>query len=111
MALDPDLLEMMTQTVTIAPLTGRDNYGKPTFGTGVVWRARIKGTNRRVVDHAGQEAVSTTEVWIGGVSGIGPTDQLTLPDGTSPPLLKVERYPDEDGNSFEKVYLGAKGRA
>lgn len=98
-------LDLMPDDVVWTPLSGRDDYGKPTFGSPVEFAARLVREHKLVRNAAGETVVSTAHVWIGGVPEIGPEDRVTLADGTHPPIVSVERFPDETGPSHTKVYL------
>lgn len=105
MPLDPDLLALMPHSVTIAHKTGQDQYGAPTWGAGTAWQARVEGKVTLVRDAQGLQAVSRSQVYLSGVAGTGIRDKVTLPNGTSPPILSVATVPDETGDSFEVIYL------
>lgn len=105
MPLDPDLLALMPHTVTIAHKTGQDQYGAPTWGVATSWQARVESMVKMVRDANGLQAVSQSQVYLAGVAGTGIRDKVTLPNGTSPPILSVLTMPDETGNSYEVIYL------
>ena len=41
-----------------------------------------------------------------GAVSITVSDRVPLPDGSHPPVVGVERYPDEDGENHVKVLFG-----
>lgn len=104
--MEKDFLALMPHTVTIQPLTGRDEYSRPTYGPGIQYRARVVGKQKLVRAADGSERVSATTIYVVGVSGISPEDRITLPDGSQPPILAVSRMPDERGDHHEVVYCG-----
>jgi hypothetical protein len=104
MTIESDFLELMTQTVTIAPLTGHNDFAEPAYGTAVSHRARVVGKIRRVLNAEGREVISSQQVYIYGAPDISTQAQITMPDGTTPQILRVERYPDENGDHHEVVY-------
>lgn len=97
---------LMPTTVTIAALSSRDGYGKPTFAAGTSYTARVAKKNKRVRTFSGEDAVATTICWVKGSSGTGPTHRVTLADTTTPPILACEELTDESGVIGEKLYLG-----
>ncbi len=101
-----DFFDLMPDEITHAPMTGRDKYGKPTFGSGTDFKARVlfKPTWVRGVD--GTLVRARGMVWIGGTPNVDPQDQITLPDSTTPPIMAVERIPDEVGIHHVKVFFG-----
>lgn len=114
MSFDQTFLELMPETVQIAPLSSRDEYGAPTYGPNVSRRARVLEALEKVVDDDGREVMATTLVWVApdptaGLPVVSVRDRVTLPDGSTPPLLRVERVSDEDGPHHLKIYLGTGG--
>ena len=100
-----DFADMFTQTVSHAGVSSRDTFGSPTYGSATSYSARVVYKNRRVRDFAGAEVVSTAQAWIKGAPSISPIDRVTLPDGSTPVIASVEKYPDEDGDLVTKVYF------
>lgn len=106
MAWDYAWVGLQPTTVTIAALSSRDGYGKPTFAAGTSYTARVVKQAKRVRTFEGEDAVSTTVCWVKGSSGTGPTHRVTLADATTPPILMAEEITDEGGVIGEKIYLG-----
>ena len=106
MAIDSEFLDLMPHTVTIANLSSRDAYGVPTYGTATSYRARVVRKAQIVKDVTGAEVVSSTQVWLFGTSGVTPESRITLPDSSTPKILMVESYPDEEGDHHDKVFCG-----
>ena len=94
MPLPGAILAQMTDTVTHAPLTGRDEYGAAIYGAATSYQARVVPTHRLIRSPQGSDKVATTVAWIATTDAIGPEDRLTLPDGSSPAILQVDRYTD-----------------
>src|SRR3990167_10292158 len=69
---------LMTQTVTIAPFNSHDDYGAPSFGTAVSYRAAVVGEMKRVVNAQGNEVPSQQAVYLLGNPAVRPEDQITL---------------------------------
>lgn len=101
-----DFLDLMPHTVSHAELAGRDDYGKPTYGSAVDYQARVTYKNQKVRASDGSEVVARGVVWIGGTPIISTDDQLTLPDGSSPIILSFEQYADEIGAHHTKIFFG-----
>lgn len=106
MTIDSEFLDLMPHTVSIAHLSSRDAYGVPTYGTATSYRARVVKKAEMVRDTSGADVVSTTQVWLYGTSSVTPESQITLPDATTPKILMVETYADEDGYHHDKVFCG-----
>lgn len=105
MAFVDDLSDLMTDVAIWYPLTGRDDFGAPTYGDGTEYAARLVRRHKLVRDAEGDEIVSTAQLWLQGAPAISPDDRVTLSDGTSPPIAAVERYQDETGASHTKVFF------
>lgn len=103
-----DWLDLMPATVTYEAVASRDEYGKPaTYSAAVSYRARVSYTTRRVINRAnGQDAVSSTTVWLNGnIPSMQPDDRITLPDGSTPKILSWDIPMDETDNHHQKVYF------
>ena len=101
-----DWSDLFTQTITHAEFAGRGEYGAPAYGSAVSYDARIVDKQKLVKKSDGSEALSTSSVWIQGNPTITTEDEITLPDGRTPPILLVEHFPDDDGDHHTKAYLG-----
>jgi hypothetical protein len=115
MAFDDDLLELMPFTITIASVTSVDKFNKRTYGSAVSYRCRIVARMEQVVTEDGRQAQSSHILWVappasGVIPNLRPNCKLTLPDGTTPPVLAIETYPDEDGNQHMKIFLERPNR-
>jgi hypothetical protein len=95
--MEPELLSLLTQTVQHAALSGRDAYGQPLYAAASGYAARIVGTHRRLRDAAGSEKVARHVAYVAMSGTIGPEDRVALPDGSTPPVLQVDQFPDETG--------------
>lgn len=108
MAVPPDFLEMMLQTVTVAAQTGVDNYGKPTFSASpssyrcrIIWQERIRrDAQGREIIEAGRAILTQS------AASVTPTARLTLPDGSTPKIVSVATIQDEDGNHHSVLSFG-----
>ena len=101
-----DWSDMFPDTITVKQLSSRDEYGKPTYGSGTDYSGRVVYKNSMVRSREGEEVLAKGHVWLKGTPTIDPEDQLLLPDSTTPPILSTEKYPDEDGDHHVKVYFG-----
>ena len=93
-------LSMMTSTLKISTRSGHDNYGKATFAaTTTNFRARIVEKPGYVRGPEMEEVAYRHVAWVRstGATSITASDRVTLPDGSTPPVVAVEVYPDDDG--------------
>lgn len=98
-----DWLDLMPQTVTWEPRTGIDDYGAAVYGPGQSLRCRIVKRQRVIRDVGGFEIIANATVYIAGHYGIKEEDRLTFPDGDTPKIIRVNAYPDENGDHHEEV--------
>ncbi|MHC2021488.1 hypothetical protein [Methylobacterium sp. CM6247] len=101
-----DLADLFSATVHHAPAAGFNRQGEPISGPATPYRARVLYRARLVRGANGEGVVSRGEVWIAGTPMIGLQDALTLPDGTTPPILTAELLTDEAGPSHAHVFFG-----
>ena len=110
--------KLMTQTVTIAPFSSYDDYGAPSFGTAVSYRAAVVGETKRVVNAQGNEVPSQQAIYLMSAAAIRPEDRVTLSTGDvgstesfaiNPRIVAVERYPFLRGQFATVVRLGNVG--
>ena len=101
-----DFVDMMKQTVSISPFVSRDQYGVPTYGTAKVVKARIGNDSRIIKSPDGSMITVTASVWLGKALNVTTQDRILLPDGTTPPILKVEQPWDQVDHHHTKLLLG-----
>ena len=113
MSFSTDFLELMPDTVKVSTRTTHNLYGEPSFAaTTSSYRARIVASLGYVRNAEGEEVGYDTVAWVRstGTASITASDRITLPTGaapsTRPPVVGVERYPDEDGIHHTKVMFG-----
>jgi hypothetical protein len=107
-----DFLDCMPHTVLIAQPDGSfGDRGKPNFGADVSFTGRIVEKNENVIDDEGQERVSRLSIWLATTTVITPAARLTMPAGytpTQPPIIRVERYPDQEGDHHVVLRVSAR---
>lgn len=110
MAFSTALLGMMTSTLKVSTRTTINNYGEPSFATSTTnHRARIVHKPGYVRSGEGEEVAYEHIAWVRSTGGtsITASDRVTMPDGTTPPVQRVERYADDDGPNHVKLFMGA----
>lgn len=103
-------LDLMPHTITVAPRgSTRSMYGvHGTAGTATSYRARVVQAPQWVRDGDGVRLLAAAVAWVYSTSALPRDGVYTLPDGTTPPVLYVAGYPDENGLHHTKVYFGAR---
>lgn len=105
-------------SITHRAWTGRDGYNKPTYGSSVTRKAVMKSVQRMIRTTGGQEVQARAAltflapITANGASGrrepIDPRDLITLPDGTTGPILDIQGTVDPDTSQpfALRVFLG-----
>ena len=109
MGFTTELLTLMDSTIKISTRTAHSNYGEPTFtGSTTSYRARIVHKPGYMRDATDEDVAYQHVLWVRstGAVSITASDRLTLPDGSTPPILSVERYPDETGPHHVVIHTG-----
>jgi hypothetical protein len=107
MAIDSDLLELMSDSVTIYAHSSVDAYGKRTAsGSGTTYDCRVIYKNQLMKDNNGREVLSMGRVIVpNALSGITTNAKITLPDGTNPPIISISRLTDETSSNHHSVVM------
>jgi hypothetical protein len=105
-------------SITHRAWTARDKYNKPTYASAVTRKAVMKSLQRMIRTTGGQEVLARasltflTPITANGAEGrrepVDPRDLITLPDGTTGPILDVTGTvdPETDAPYALKVILG-----
>lgn len=99
----------MTDTVYHAPFAGNNEYGAPVFGSAVAYFARVVYKDHNVRDNRGEERLARGYVWLAAAVEVTYEDQITLPDGTTPPIWRAMKFHDELGHHHTEISFGYGG--
>lgn len=104
-------LDMMPDEVTFQTRTGRDAQGGPVFSSTAVgpYPCRIEMKNRLIVDKSGRQVLAKGRVIMGTTYMPSVEDKIILPSEyvpVSPPMLAVNKQPDEDGSHHVSIDIG-----
>lgn len=101
----PALRKMLHQRVTVEPLTGRSEYGDPTYGpAGDPLPCRIEPTTKIVLTGEGQQYQASHLIVI--ESGIALGDRVEMPGGEKRQARSVFEVPGVFGGvDHLEVYL------
>lgn len=105
MSLAKDFLTMTSDTITIASPSTMSKYGAPTYGSdSTAIPARVELAHRVVVDQDGVEQIATGTLYVLSTTASLNTDsKVTLPDGRTPKILRVDVLNDEEGQHHLEV--------
>lgn len=105
---EPALRALMTQTIRVSTRSGHTAYGAPSFAaTATTYRARIVDRPGFTRGNTGEDVAYRSIAWIASTGSLHVDDRYLLPDGTSPPVVALERYPDERGAYHHaKLFFG-----
>lgn len=92
-----DLVELMGSKVGVELLISRDAYLVPTYGPRKDYPAKITYDSHVVRGPNGENITANGIIWMAKESPIPTTARITLPDGTTPPILKSAAPADETG--------------
>lgn len=109
MSFSTQLLALMPSTIKVSTRTAHNNYGEPSFAASTTnYRARIVHKPGYIRTGEGEPLAYQHVAWVRstGATTLTASDRVTMPDGSRPPVLRVERYPDEDGINHVKLYMG-----
>ena len=87
--MDPALLSMLTETITLQSYVGQDQYGKPSYGPAVQHPARVAYRVTTLTNAQGQERTSTSVIYMNGDVQVTVKDRIVLPDGTAPAIQAI----------------------
>jgi hypothetical protein len=107
MGWDADFLDLMPHSVVVSTRASHSAYGTAVYSTsGSTYRARVLTKPGFVRSAQGENVAFHTVVWVASTGSIDISSRLTLPDGTTPPIVAMERVPDEDGTYHSKIMCG-----
>lgn len=84
---------LMSTTVAVAPRTGQDGQGKPTYGAPATYRAHIGRQQRLVLTGTGQQVLSSRRVWLMTAAEVLATARVTLTTGDAMSTEDTLRHP------------------
>ena len=98
MAVEYELLQMMTEVITVKTAKTLNNYGEKTYsGSPTSYYAKIDRSPSMVRDQQGRTVNASATLIIDSTT-IKAVDEITMPDGSTPQILTVSTFRD---------YLGA----
>lgn len=100
-----DFSGMLTNTITVYEVTGRDKYGKPTYSTGTEYSCRITYKDKLVTSAEGKEVVAKGNIIVAGTAKIDTTSKVTLDDGTEPKVITTTKVFDENGVHHTRIFF------
>jgi hypothetical protein len=96
-----DFREFISQSISVESAVSSGLYG-PTYGNPVSYSCRIKYAIKNIISKNGIAAVSTARIYLDGSITINDNDRITF-NGASPPILKVARPYDDNGNPYATI--------
>jgi len=107
MALEADFLSMAETTVSFVALSTTVNlYGAPSFSTASsTYSAHVEIGDHVVVTATNTEQVATSVVYVMSSSAnVGVQDKMTLANGETPVLLRVDVLTDNEGQHHLELH-------
>lgn len=105
--MEPDLLGLLNQTVTIASRSSRDMYGVATWAAGTTYPARVSPYKPLIQAETTDAAPVSGQVHLDGNVPVTSEDRILLPDGSTPTIVRVDKYTDVNGSVYAtRVLIG-----
>jgi hypothetical protein len=97
----------LLQAVTVEPWASQDSYGQASYGSAVTYEALVTNADDTAVGANGEVIVPRCAVLFLEAVAIGPLDRITLADGSTGPIVRVdEGVHDAAGRMMTKVSIG-----
>lgn len=84
----------LTLSVTVEPFDELDGYAQPSYGSSTSYDAVVDSTTRLMRMPNGQEVLAKHRITFLESVAIGSKDRITLPDGSTGPILDVSGVMD-----------------
>jgi hypothetical protein len=101
-------VDALQAQVTLAPWLEDDLRGKPEYGSPVSYKALVDKRSQMIRNDQGEQVESNAYIVFLQPITISKRDLLTLPDGTTGPILKIGGLIDPDTSApyMAEVWLG-----
>lgn len=103
MSIVDDLLDLMTDKVTVEAFLMRDSYGQAAYGSPMTYAARVNYSNHYVRTAEGEQVVARGYAIINRTDPISTMDRITLADGSTPLILVSNAETDETGPIYVRI--------
>jgi hypothetical protein len=101
---EAEFLEMLADTCTIAPWVSTNEFGEFTRGAAVSFACRYQPMTQKILSLKGEELISSGILYVNRTTAVDSRDELTLPDGSKPRILRPELIRDELGPHHVRIY-------
>ena len=104
-----DLADLMNHTITVhrKSTLPRDKYGKPIgSGAGTQYtNCRVQTEDKLIRNSQGKEVFETGRVYVLGTCTVDIGDEIQLPSGATPVVIKIDGVDDEAGASHTVIHF------
>lgn len=104
--LERELTDMMHDTISWRPLIQVTGRMARTYGNPVLILGRLESNDSQRLDSNGNWIAISGLFYCNDVFPIGLQDEVTMPDGTKPPLRTVNQVSDDSGPYCTILTLG-----
>jgi hypothetical protein len=102
-----ELLDLATQTVTIIPSNGKNNYGEPTFGASATYKAYVQRVTSSGATLEQEPFIIEYKAYIPHATlTVTLSDEVTFPDNKTRPIIMVDVRYDEYGQQAVVLSCG-----
>jgi hypothetical protein len=117
-AIAKDVTATLQAGITIEPWDGQDAQAMPSYDTAVAYDAIVDMTAHLIRDSKGEDVLAKATITIlepisdngaaGRLEPVDPRDLITLPDGSTNPILNIQGLvnPDTDSGYMFVITLG-----
>jgi hypothetical protein len=112
MAFDPEFLDLMPHTITVQAMVASNEYGEEVYSTQTSsFQALVEERPQWVRSAFGEETVATAIAYVASTDRIPITSLVTLPDGSTPAMIRSDVFSDEDGIHHNVLFFGSGAAA
>lgn len=107
MSLEPELAELMIDSITLEVASGMDQYNRPRLGSAtVIGGCRVQDTRQLLQGPSTGSVIAAAVIFIPGSVVVTTNDIITLSDGTKPQIFSSRIVEDETGPHHTRVSVG-----
>jgi len=91
------LVGLLRQSVAISSSSSKDVYGKSSWATATDYPARVEPVNELTRDANAREVTVYADVYLAGDADVTTASRISLPDGSIPIIVAVDKQTAGDG--------------
>jgi len=100
-----DFADWLNQEVKLEHSLSVNEYGEHSYDLQVMVMGRIEHKRRAILTKDNETLISLVTIYVPSEPVVNADDRLTLPDGTTPVILAVDKQPDEYGQIYYQAIM------